>query len=263
MHLVFISKLQLYRKNNKIIKHAISAKLLELCKIINIINSFLHFPEELIYALDWILDGHFKNQYDMYHIFGIPYEAIFSGILMFTSTFIDIFLLFSYVRALHIYNKFWCRIDDNNEPNPLQHEQLLVISRYCVVFGISIFLNILNNISEFIVEYTIHKSSDDTGTVDTFNVGIILYVVWEAFHIFNILSYIIAIYVSYEFSYYQYQVFCGFCHKICFKCCSKITMYQYHTKWDKWLAKEGRYRYMKYNIDDVNGMNDIPYHRMK
>ena len=53
--------------------------------------------------------------------------------------------------------------------------------------------------------------------------------------IIDIITYIIAGYCCFEVSHIQYTRLCSCCHKSVYKICEKISIYQYHKKWDKFI----------------------------
>ena len=195
-------------KNNLMIKNEISNKLIKFCKILNIVNFLSVIPYQIIECMA------FSRTYHYYYFDDIPYNAIYSIFDIILDGTLDILLLSLYMRALHIYSNYWSRIDDKliikNEPNLIQHEILIIITRYCVVFTISCFVDIITTIFGIIDVYVNYPSGISTN-LDSW---MIFYLCYEFVTIIDVITYVIAMYSSYEFGYYQYRKFCAVCHKI-------------------------------------------------
>ena len=57
--------------------------------------------------------------------------------------FLDLSILISYIRGIFAFNYHLCRIDSiKNNVDSMQHEQLLIITRYFVIFIISVLMDI-------------------------------------------------------------------------------------------------------------------------
>ena len=128
-------------------------------------------------------------------IYRIPYPAIFGSITSILSLLIDLLLLFLFIRSLHIYNKYFCRLDNDIYINEMQHEQLIIITRYSVFIMSFLMDTIINIHCNLILNYVIYRYE----SASIYSWAQILY---EFGCELNILAYIIAIYYSYEFSYY-------------------------------------------------------------
>ena len=139
------------------------------------------------------------------------YTWLVNAIWLIFKSFLDISLLFAYIHVTLEFNK---RIGLTLIPDEIQHEQLLRIARYSVVFTISIIFELLYVIS--IVGYTY---------LCRYNICEYYYLFFtfsDLMTLFNILSYMIAAYCYFEWSHYQYEKFCAKCHNIMYKRCEKL-----------------------------------------
>ena len=64
---------------------------------------------------------------------------------------------------------------------------------------------------------------------------------WDSFSFFNE-----------HFSHTLYIKFCGLYHHCMYKICEKISIYQYHNKWDPFLQQN-------FGSMELNIIDDIPY----
>ena len=108
----------------------------------------------------------------------------------------DIILLTLYIQSLHVYNKYWCRLDNNKQLNPIQHEQLIVITRYCVIFGISVLIDFIQYLIRLFSYIVIFNFYDDLYDLFTALSHLLL--------LMNGLSHIVALYSSFEWGYKHY-----------------------------------------------------------
>ena len=76
----------------------------------------------------------FDDVYDGWHIYGIPYYAIINWIAATLLSLMDALLLLSFIRSLHVYNKYFCRKDNDKYINPIQHEQLNYIKIFSCIY---------------------------------------------------------------------------------------------------------------------------------
>ena len=161
-----------------------------------------------------------------YFYYGIPYDLIYCIFDLILGCTLDILLLSLYIRALYIYSNHWSRIDDHKyEPNPFQHEILIIITRYIVVFSTSCFIDTITSIFGVINVYLITPYDKDFKFWVTFSL------LFEFFVILDIITYIIAIYSSYEFGYRQYRRFCSICHGFVYNCNVKKALRDRDKKW--------------------------------
>ena len=149
--------------------------------------------------------------------------------------FLDLTLLISYIRGLLSFNYYLSRIDAVSSVNPMQHEQLLIITRYFVVFGVSILMDFLMILSLIIADYIQY--------------GYPNLVEWKwasiidnIFFMMDIATYMIAGYCCFEFSYNQYTKLCCLCHCCMYRLCERISIFQYHRKWDTFLENNKEWK---------------------
>ena len=65
----------------------------------------------------------------------------------------------------------------------------------------------------------------------------LLYFIHGCVFMIDIITYVVAGYCCFEVSYRQYIKLCSYSHKFVYKLCEKISIYQYHSKWDKFIDK--------------------------
>ena len=144
------------------------------------------------------------------------------------SAIIDIILLFSFIRALHIYNKYWCRLENDKNINSMQHEQLIIITRYSVVFIICFTVDIIRRLFTVLYAYVIVLKLGYYSQITHYSYTIVVIL-----SNLDTLTYIIAIYCSFEFGYYPYLQLCARCHGFMYKLCEIWTIRQYGKKWNQ------------------------------
>ena len=64
----------------------------------------------------------------------------------------------------------------------------------------------------------------------------------------------------FEFSYVQYTKQCCLCHCCMYRLCERISIKQYHYKWDKFLQQNIDWQIrLNHNHHSDNEIDDIPY----
>ena len=220
--------LQLQRNNNKFIRDSIKQHFLELAKCANIFTCWLHFVSNILFIICY-----YKEPDDYNKCYSIPYNEIYDIVWIFFTLSIVFGLFLLYIKSLHLYKQYFCRLDNDIHIDEMQHEQLIIITRYCVVFIISVTVGIIDSCFNIVMDYIFFPKYKNSPFI--YNV---LKIIDGTMGNMYLLTQMIVMYSSYEFGYYQYRRFCGQCHNCMYKLCQYWTVKQNKRKWGDYIAKQ-------------------------